>query len=277
MKKRIEKSFVFICLAIVTAVFIFPFLWTFLTSIKPDTEIYSSTIRFFPQRAVIDHYVKLITQMGNFTSYFMNSVYITFWSLLFVLVLSATSGYAFGMLDFKGRGIIFGFILIVLTLPYAIYLIPIYMMQDKWNIINTIWSLILPYTALNLPMGMLIMRGNFKSIPKDLEDAATIDGCNYFNAWYRVLLPIVKPGIAVVAILTFISVWGEFMYARTLTNTPAAQTLSVGITFLKDEAASWQYGTLTSAIVLTLIPPLIIFLAMQRYFVKGIIEGALKG
>lgn len=277
MKKRIEKLLIFICLSIITAVFVFPFLWTFLTSIKPDTEIYSSTIKFFPQHAVISHYIKLITQMGSFTSYFMNSVYITFWSLLFVIVLSATSGYTFGMLNFKGRGIIFGFILIVLTLPYAIYLIPIYIMQDKWNIINTIWCLILPYTALNLPMGMLIMRGNFKNIPKDLEDAATIDGCNYFNAWYRVLIPIVKPGLAVVAILTFISVWGEFMYARTLTNTSAAQTLSVGITFLKDEAASWQYGTLTAAIVLTLIPPLIIFLAMQRYFVKGIIEGALKG
>jgi ABC-type glycerol-3-phosphate transport system permease component len=150
-------------------------------------------------------------------------------------------------------------------------------MQSKFNLINTYTGLVLPYIATNLPMAVFIMRGQFNNVPNTLKDAATIDGCNSFNVFSKVMLPVVKPGVAAVLLFTFISVWGEFTYGRTLTSTPKAQTLPVGITFLRDEATSWPYGTLTATIVLALIPLLIIFLSMQKYFIKGIMEGALKG
>ena len=108
-------------------------------------------------------------------------------------------------------------------------------------------------------------------------EAARIDGASQWQTFSRVMLPIVKPGIATVIIMTFITVWGEFTYARTLCVTAKSQTLAVGITFLRDEAASWQYGTLTATIILSLIPVMIIFLSMQKYFVKGIMAGAVKG
>jgi ABC-type glycerol-3-phosphate transport system permease component len=262
---------------ILSILFIVPFVWTLLTSLKINTEIYSSTVILLPSKITFEHYIKVITQMKEFLQYSYNTLSVTFWTVLGTAILSSMTGYAFSKLEFWGKQFYLTFILLVLTLPYAIYLIPIYIMEDKVNIINTHLGLILPYIAINLPMSIFIMRGNFNSIPNGLMEAAIIDGCNFFQVWRRVVMPLAKPAVATIVIFTFINSWGEFMMARTLSYNPAGQTLAVGITFLRDEAASWQYGTLCATITLSLIPLLIVFLSMQKYFIKGIMEGALKG
>jgi ABC-type glycerol-3-phosphate transport system permease component len=276
-KFKISEKIIFILLSIITLVFLVPFIWTLLTSIKDDKEIYSSTVIIFPTMVSLEHYIKVITQMQDFIFFFRNTVIITFFSVIATVLISAMTGYAFAKLQFIGKKIYLAFILLILTLPYAIYLIPIYIMQNKFNLINTHLGLILPYIAINLPMSIFIMRGQFINIPTELMEAATIDGCNFFKVWSKIMMPIAKPGLAIIIIFTFINVWGEFLFARTLSSTPAVQTLAVGITFLRDEAASWQYGTLCATIVLSLIPLMAIFLSMQKYFIKGIMEGALKG
>lgn len=230
-----------------------------------------------PRKVSFEHYVKVITQMGAFLHYFKNSIVTTFWSVLLVVIFSATMGYAYSKLNFKFKNVYLGFVLLILTLPYVIYLIPIYMMESKIDILDTLWGLVLPYVATNLPMAVFIMRGQFNGVPNSLSEAAVIDGCNAWQVFRRIILPVVKPAIATVIIFTFINVWGEFTYARTLTTTINSQTLPVGITFLRDEAASWQYGTLTATITMSLVPLLAIFLSMQKYFISGIMEGALKG
>lgn len=277
MKIKPANITTYFILIILSIVFFVPFFWTVSTSFKVDQEIYSNTIKLFPSKPVLVQYVKVIQKMDDFTKFFFNTANITLWTLVLVVLLSTTSGYAFGRLTFKGQNIFMAFFLLVLTLPYALYLIPIYLMLDKIGLINTHLALILPYGALNLPMSMLIMRGSFKGVPKEIEEASIIDGCSLFQTWWKIMLPIVKPSVAVVTVLGFINVWGEFLYGRTLTNTPAAQTLAIGITFLRDEAASWQFGPLSTAITLSIIPPFIIFVFMQKYFVKGIIEGSVKG
>ncbi|MDR1586005.1 MAG: carbohydrate ABC transporter permease [Treponema sp.] len=276
-KNPVNTAIIFIVLLVISFVFIVPFLWTFLTSIKTNEEIYAPDMIILPTRLTFEHYIRVITKMGDFLRFFRNSVITSFWSVLATVIFSSTLGYAFAKLDFRFKNFFLGFILFVLTLPYVIYLIPIYIMQSKFDLINTHAGLVLPYIATNLPMAVFIMRGQFNGIPQSLGDAAIIDGCNSFDVFSRVMMPVVKPGIATVIIFTFINVWGEFTYGRTLTSTSKAQTLPVGITFLRDEATSWQYGTLTATIVLSLIPLLIIFLSMQKYFIKGIMEGALKG
>jgi ABC-type glycerol-3-phosphate transport system permease component len=277
LNKKIANIITYIILTLIAILFLTPLIWNVLTSIKPDQEIYSSTINILPRQPVLTHYIYVLTQLKEFYSYFLNTIVITFGTIIAVLMLSTTMGYAFGRLDFRGRGLFLGFILLVLTLPYAIYLIPIYIMEDRLNLIDTWLGLILPYIAIELPMAVFIMRGNFKTVPVELEEAAIIDGCNTFQVWHKIMLPIVKPGVATVALLTFIDSWGEFMFARTIAKTPASQTISVGITFLRAEAASWQYGTLTATITLSLMPLLIVFLAMQQYLIKGITDGAIKG
>lgn len=276
-KSRAASIVIFIVLAIVSFVFIVPFLWTLLTSVKTDAEIYNSTLVIIPTELTGSHYVKVITQMGDFIKYFMNSVVTSFWGVLLVVVFSTSMGYAFAKHEFALKNVYLGFVLLILTLPYVIYLIPIYLMQSRFDLIDTHVGLILPYVATNLPMAVFIMRGQFHGVPESLSEAATIDGCNAWQVFKNVALPVVKPGIATVIIFTFINVWGEFTYARTLTSTINSQTLPVGITFLRDEATSWQYGTLTATITMSLIPLLAIFLSMQKYFIKGIMEGALKG
>lgn len=277
-EKNLALNFILFVLLLVTAfVFVVPFLWTFLTSLKTNDEIYASALTILPTKITFEHYVKVITQMGDFLKYFRNSVVVSLWSVLATVVFSASMGYAFSKMDFKFKNIYLGFVLFILTLPYVIYLIPIYIMESKMDLIDTAWGLILPYIATNLPMSVFIMRGQFNNVPNTLGEAATIDGCNNWQVFSKIMLPVVKPGIATVIIFTFINVWGEFTYGRTLTATAKAQTLPVGITFLRDEAASWQYGTLTATIILSLIPLLIIFLSMQKYFISGIMEGALKG
>ena len=279
MKKKFDfsKTIIFILLFIITLVFLMPFIWTFLTSIKSDKEIYSSSVIIIPTIVSFDHYIKVITQMQDFISFFRNTSIITFFTVIATVLISAMTGYAFAKLKFIGKKVYLGFILLILTLPYAIYLIPIYIMQDKFNLINTHLGLILPYIAINLPLSIFIMRGQFVNIPNDLMEASTIDGCNFFNVWSKIMLPIAKPGLAIIIIFTFINAWGEFLFARTLSSTSAVQTLAVGITFLRDEAASWKYGTLCATIIMSLIPLLAIFLSMQKYFIQGIMEGALKG
>lgn len=279
MKKKFSPAnlAIFVILGVISFVFIVPFLWTLLTSVKTDAEIYTSTMIILPSKVTFSHYVKVITQMGDFVKYFKNSVITSFWSVLMVVVFSATMGYAFAKLQFKFKNVYLGFVLLILTLPYVIYLIPIYLMQSKFDLIDTNTGLVLPYIATNLPMAVFIMRGQFNGVPSSLSEAATIDGCNAWQVFRRIVLPVVKPGIATVIIFTFINVWGEFTYARTLTTTVSSQTLPVGITFLRDEATSWQYGTLTATITMSLIPLLAIFLSMQKYFIRGIMEGALKG
>ena len=276
-KSQIANVTIFALLAVISFVFIVPFLWTLVTSVKTDAEIYTSKLILVPSVVTLDHYIKVITKMGDFVRYLKNSVITSLYSVLLVVVCSATMGYAFAKLRFRLKNLFLGFVLFILTLPYVIYLIPIYLMQSRFDLIDTNWGLVLPYLATNLPMAVFIMRGQFNGVPDSLSEAATIDGCNAWQLFMRVVLPVVKPGIATVIIFTFINVWGEFTFARTLTSTLNSRTLPVGIIFLRDEATSWQYGTLTSTIIMSLVPLLTIFLSMQKYFIKGIMEGALKG
>lgn len=279
MKKRFSASSIicFLVLLIIAVVFIMPFLWTFLTSVKPDNEIYTNVMHVLPRQVSLEHYRYVFTQMTNFGKYFKNSVVSSFWTVLVVTLLAASMGYSFAKFNYKGKGAFFAFVLLVLTLPYIIYLIPIYIMGSRLKIINTVTGLVLPYIATNLPMAVFIMRGQFMNVPSTLSEAARIDGCNEWRLFSNIVMPCVKPGIATVVIYTFINVWGEFTYARTLTQNQLSQTLPVGIVFLQDEASTWAYGTLAAVITMSLIPVLIMFLSMQKYFVKGIMEGALKG
>lgn len=163
---------------------------------------------------------------------------VSFWSVLFNVLFAATLGYSFAKFKYYGRNLFLGFILIIITLPYVIYLIPIYIMQSRMGLVDSVIGLILPYIATNLPMSVFIMRGQFNGVPNEMMEAARIDGAGQWQTFSRVMLPIVKPGIATVIIMTFITVWGEFTYARTLCVIAKSQTLAVGITFLRDEAAS---------------------------------------
>lgn len=258
-------------------VFMSPMMWMFVTSLRPTSELYRYPITLIPRELSLENYNYVFGEMRSFLRYFLNSLIVTVSTVLLVLVSSAMSGYAFGKREFKGREVLFMGIILVLTIPYIMYLIPIYMMEDWLGLQNNWLGLILPYVALNLPWGILIMRGAFATIPSDIKDAAIVDGCTELQLWFRIMLPMTKPSLAATGIITFVFAWQEYLFASTLMTKNQWQTLPVGIVWLRDELQTLVYGRIGAMIVLSIIPVLIIFLIFKDFFIEGLREGMLKG
>lgn len=267
----------FIFVTVVTAIYIFPIIWTFITSLRPTQDIYRYPPTIIPGAVTLQNYIYVLTQMKGFLRYFLNSVVVTFITAVIVIISSAMGGYAFGMRKFRGQNMLFAAVIAVLMIPYLMYLIPIFIMEDKIGLRNTWWSLVLPYAALNLPWGLLIMRGAFSTIPLDIRDAAVIDGCNEFQFWYRVMLPITRPALAATSIITFVFAWQEYMFVSTLMTKNEWQTLPVGIVWIRDELQTLAYGRVGATIMLSIIPVIILFVVFRNFFIKGLSEGMLKG
>ena len=266
-----------IAVAMVAIIYIFPLAWMLNTSLRSTRDIYRYPPTILPREITLENYVYVLTQMKSFGRYFLNSIVVTISTVVIVVIASSMGGYAFGMRRFSGQNLLFSGIILVLSIPYIMYLIPIYIMEDRLHLLNTWPGLIFPYVAINLPWGLLIMRGAFSTIPLDIRDAAIIDGCNEFQLWFRILLPITKPSLAASTIITFVFAWQEYMFASTLMTQNEWQTLPVGIVWLRDELQTLVYGRIGAMVMLTIIPVFILFISFRNFFIKGLSEGMLKG
>jgi ABC-type glycerol-3-phosphate transport system permease component len=273
---RRQTAVFYVMVIVASALFLFPPLWMLNTSLRTTEDIYRVPPTVLPAKITLQNYVYVLTQMQG-TRYFLNSVVVTLASVLLVLLASAMGGYAFGARRFRGKELLYMGIVFVLTVPYIMYLIPIYLMEIKLHLRNTWVGLILPYVALNLPWGLLIMRSAFSTIPLEIKDAAVIDGCNEYQLWYRVMLPITRPALAATTIVTFVFVWQEYLFASTLMTKNQWQTLPVGIVWLRDELQTMAYGRVGAMFVLSILPIFILFLLLRNFFIKGLTEGMLKG
>jgi len=266
-----------IVVIVFAAIYVFPLLWDLATSLRPNDDIYRYPPTLVPGSFTLENYIYVLTQMQGFLRYLANSIVVTLATVLIVLISSAMGGYAFGMRRFRGQNVLFLAIILVLTIPYIMYLIPIYMMEDRLHLKDTWLGLVLPYVALNLPWGLLIMRGAFSTIPLDIRDAAVIDGCGEIRMWWRILVPIARPALAASTIITFVFAWQEFLFASTLMPSNNWQTLPVGIVWMRDELQTVVMGRIGAMIVISIIPVLVLFLALRDFFIKGLSEGMLKG
>lgn len=254
-----------------------PLLWVVSSSLKSDKEIYTVHGRFLPVHPTLSHYLGLRADLPQFPGYMLNSVIVTVASVTAVVLFATLGAYPLARYRFPGRRLVFSFVLLAVAVPYVLYLVPIYVMESGTGLLNTIPGLVLPYVALNLPLAFILMEGSYRVIPRDFEEAAQIDGCSPLRAWWSVALPLARSGVAAAVIFTFVAVWEEFMFAVTLFGTGDNTTFPVGVTFLQSEGQSYAFGQLSATIVIALIPALIIFLLLQRHFVKGLVEGGLKG
>ncbi len=272
--KRLPQT---ILLFLIALVFFSPLLWVLFTSFKSTEEIYTGEITVLPQQWTLVQYQTIVERAKLFPIYMKNSFLVTLVSVGIVAIFSTLAGYAFARLRFPARNILFASFLFILGVPNVVFLIPLYIMLLKFNLLNKYLGLILPYVAINLPIALLIMRSTFRSIPAELEDAAQIDGAGVWQTLTLVMLPLANAGLTSAIVFTFLSIWEEFLFAVTLMTKPELLPISVGIFFLKDEAMSWAYGTLSAVIVLSVLPALILFVLAQRYYVRGFLEGAIKG
>lgn len=266
-----------VILSVLCFVTIAPFAWVVLTSIKPNSEIYTTSLQILPQNPTLEHFQTIFEKGDKLPSYVVNTLIYAAVTISVVSLLSSMAGYALGALKFRGSGIIVNGILGILSIPWIILIVPILIFEFRLSIWNTRLGLILPYIGLFLPVAIWIMRGTFVGMPKELGEAARIDGASELLVFWRVYLPMAKGGVATVVLITFIDVWNEVLLAASLVINPQIANINTGLRILADEGQSFAFGMLSAAILVAMIPTLIVFIVLQRYYVRGISDGALTG
>lgn len=261
-------------LIVVAAAFVFPLLWMLVTSVKPEREIYSYPITVLPHHWTLANYLYVFTRLSGFRRFIVNSVVVTGVSVVLILVLSALGGYPLARKEFPGKTAFYAFMVLVVAVPWVIYLIPTFIMEDTIGLRNSWPGLILPYVALNLPWALLIMRAAFLAIPQEIVDAARVDGAGEFQTWLRVLVPLTLPGLTTTFLIVFVFIWKEFLYAVTLMTESQWQTLPVGIIQIRAELQSLAFNILSPTIIVALLPIFVVFVLLRNYLTGGILGAA---
>jgi len=213
---------------------------------------------------------------SNIGRLYWNSVYVSTASMVATVALSALAGYGLGRIRFAGRGVVYGIVLIGLTIPLQIALIPLFMNLRTLGLLNTPFALIGPYTGFGLAFGTFIMKGFFEGLPRELEEAARLDGAGELGIFARVMLPLTRPAVATVAIFLFLQNWNEFLFALTFITEGRMRTLPTGIYALLSSEFYGNYPILAASLVLFSVPVLVLYFVFQQQFVEGITAGALK-
>jgi multiple sugar transport system permease protein len=229
----------------------------------------------WPSRTTWDNYTFVMTQ-SNFPHYFMNSVIVSGFTALFTCVIAATTGYAFSRFRFGGKIIIVALMLITQMFPLVMLIAPIFRILAPLGLTDSLTGLIIVYTAFNVPFATFLMQSFFDGIPKDLEEAAMIDGNTRFEAFRRIILPLTLPGIAATLGFVFTAAWSELLFALMLVSSESASTFPVGLLSFVSKFGV-DFGQMMAAGVLALIPACAFFLLIQRYLVQGLTAGAVKG
>ncbi|GIL13839.1 MAG: carbohydrate ABC transporter permease [Chloroflexi bacterium] len=279
MSRTISRAAWYVLLAVVVALVLAPALWMLSTSIKPEREIITTQIRWIPQNFTVEHF-QAIVQNYPMMQWLFNSLFTATAATLLVLVLDSMAGYAFARMEFRGRGLLFMIVLSMLFVPIQITVVPLFILFSRLGLTDTYWALILPVGA-NVT-GVFLMRQFFLSIPGELEEAARVDGASAFRVFWSVVLPLARPALTAVAIITFLSTWNSFFWPLIVTRSDSVRTLPVGIAqFLSLRAGMVQgqmsIGQSMAGAVFAALPPIIIFVILQRYFIEGISRTGIKG
>ncbi|EPR07542.1 ABC transporter permease [Agrobacterium sp. TS43] len=254
---------------------LFPLFWLLKVSVTPNDLLYSEGVRMWPSRATWDHY-RFVIENSAFPTFFKNSVIVAGSTALAVTILSSLSGYALSRFRFKGKYWIVALMLITQMFPLVMLVAPIFKMLSPLGLTNSLTGLVIVYTAFNVPFATFLMQSFFDGIPKDLEEAAMIDGASRFTSFRQIILPLTLPGIAATLGFVFTAAWSELLFALMLISGNQSATFPVGLlTFVSK--FSVDFGQMMAAGVLALIPACLFFLLIQRYLVQGLTAGAVKG
>jgi multiple sugar transport system permease protein len=252
-----------------------PIYWTIKISVTPQDLLYSEGIRLWPSRMTLDNYASVL-QATDFPRYFLNSILVSVSTAVIVTAVASFAGYALSRFQFRGKALVSLVLLLTQTFPLVMVIPPIYRIMGQLGLTDSLYGLIIIYTAFNIAFATFLMQSFFDGVPKDLEEAAMIDGCTRFLALRRVILPLTLPGMGATVAFVFTAAWSELLFGLMLINSESQKTFSVGLlTFIGKFAVDW--GQMMAASVLALIPVCLFFLFLQRYLVTGLTAGAVKG
>ncbi len=279
MKLSIKKTSIILSIGLITLVIfcLLPIIWQILTSIKTNSEIEAVPNVYIPSQITLKHYQELF-ERRPFSAYIFNSFLVSLISTILCLVIGTPSAYALTRLNLPGERFILTGILLVTLFPYVLLFLGLLEVIKALGLGNNYLALIIPYTAINLPLTILVMRSFFQKLPKSLEDAAKVDGYTILPLLYHVILPLTLPALVTTGILTFIFAWNEYIFALTFITEETLKTIPVATAQIGGSTLfDIPYGAIASATVLGTFPLALLVLVFQRKIVEGLTAGAVKG
>ena len=273
-KNHVQAALSSLLLAVMLAFLLFPFYWTFVTSIKPEKELYGNVVTYWPKDATLESYKKLFLDY-NFLKPMANSLLVAATTTLLSLTVSLLAAYAFSRYRFKGRKFLMTLFLTNNMFPTVLLLIPLFAIMRKMGILYTPLSLVLSYTTFTIPFSIWLLNGYLSDLPQSLEEAAMVDGANRAQAFMRIILPILMPCIIATGAYVFMTAWNEYTFAVMFTN-EANRTIPVALKNLIGQLGV-EWGMLTAGGIITIIPVCIMFFFAQRRLIEGLTAGAVKG
>jgi len=279
-KQLLSRSLIRFLLLLWTVLVLYPVLWTFLTSLKDNVQVMQGKPWDLPTVLRFENYGNVWSR-AHFGDYFLNSIIVTAGSIALCLLLGATTAYVLARYNFKGRGVLYFVYVASMMIPTTLGLIPLFFLLSDLHLSNSLFGLILVYSVGTigiLPFAIFFLVGFYKSLPKELEEAATIDGSTYYGIFFRIMLPLSKPGLITVGIMNTLTVWNEYIMATVLINDPEKYTVPVGIAIMQAEMQyRTEWGPLFAGLAISMIPVIIIYMIYQRQITGGLTVGALKG
>lgn len=275
-KKRIRNACWSIFALLVSLVFLFPLIWILLSSLKSDAEIFRNPPTFFPSEITLMGYLEQLTGKYSILMSFKNSLIIAVSSMIISFLISVPAAYGISRFDLPLKKVIIMVFLVTQMLPASLVLTPMYLTFSRIHILNTYIAPILAVTTITIPFTILILRPMFGGCPIEVEEAAKIDGCNQFNAFIKVVLPMIKPGLITVCCFGFVHGWNDMVFSYTFnTNSKLLPMTSTIYNLMNEYGVRWNYIMAYGCILV--VPIIIIFILSQKYIINGLVAGAVKG
>jgi ABC-type glycerol-3-phosphate transport system permease component len=266
-----EKIVLYVLLVVVAFITVFPFYWTVIGSVMTPRDLFSAIPKLWPSEFDSSSYSRIF-QLVPMARYFLNSVVVAVSTTVVAVLVCSAAGYCFARLTFFGKGVLFGLILAALMVPYQATIVPLFVMFANWNLLNSYLGIILP--GVVSAFGVFMMTQFFQTLPKEMREAAIVDGANELRIFLRIYLPLARPAVATLALFVFMDSWDALLWPMIVAPNPDMRTLQVGLAFVRSAAP--VENQVMAAIVLAVIPVVIAFLLAQRQFIEGIAAGAVK-
>lgn len=271
----IAKVVLWVILIIVALIQIFPLIWLVDFSLGSSTEMFTSGLLIWPEKLRWDNYV-IAFMDGNVLHYLFNSVLVNTLAVALVILISVMAAFACCRMKWRLNNFVMTLLLLGMMIPIHATLLPNYKIYNKIGITDTLWAILLPYVAFSLPQGLFLMSGFLTAIPKELEEAAVMDGCGIYRIVFSIIFPMLKPSIATVCIMTFLNNWNEFIMASTYLSSPKWKTLPFSVLEFTGEYSS-NYAVQFAVMALTAAPAVIVYIILNKHITKGVALGAVKG
>lgn len=264
----------YVFLGFILVISIVPFLWCFMSAFKSKKEILSSAFAL-PNKFSFENFSGAF-EMAPLGQYFMNSTIITFFCIVLGCLFISMGAYVFARFEFKGKDKLYSLIALALLIPSTAIILPVFLFMNKAGLYDTKGGLVLVYLAISMPTVIYVMRSFFLTIPKEVEEAAYIDGANFYRTYFSIIIPLSKPGLATCAILIYLCSWNDFLYALMLTSGNKARTIPVALAQLQS-AMGGNYGQIFAACTIIVLPSIIIYFCLQKKIETALMAGAIKG